>query len=140
MVARKRKARPKKTRGELRTEATRQALLSAASELFAEKGMDLTTIDDITVRADVAKGTFYYHFKNKNRLIKELMRNMLKDKSTAYTRSLPPQASWAILMGIRPDPVPTSSTIPVEPPNILSADRAKQRSIISPCGPETMAS
>jgi len=77
MTTEKKKVRGKKTRGELRTEATRKALLTAARELFAEKGMDLTTIDDITQRADVAKGTFYYHFKNKNRLIKELMRNML---------------------------------------------------------------
>jgi len=76
-AAKKKKADKGKTRTELRTEATRQALLSAARELFAQKGMDLTTIDDITNRADVAKGTFYYHFKNKSRLIKELMRNML---------------------------------------------------------------
>lgn len=79
MVRKPRKDRKTKTRSELRTEATRQALILAARELFAEKGMDLTTIDDITERADVAKGTFYYHFKNKNRLIKELIRNMLKE-------------------------------------------------------------
>ena len=49
----------------------------AAREVFAEKGMDLTSIDDITRRADVGKGTFYYHFKNKERLIRELVRGML---------------------------------------------------------------
>jgi AcrR family transcriptional regulator len=73
----------KKNRSELRTDATRQALLSAARELFSEKGMDLTTIDDITQRADVAKGTFYYHFKNKSRIVKELMRNMLSELQEA---------------------------------------------------------
>jgi len=59
----------KKTRQQLRVSRTRQKLLDAASNLFAEKGLDLTTIDDITERADVGKGTFYYHFKNKEGLI-----------------------------------------------------------------------
>lgn len=54
------------SRQDRRTRATRRRLLKAARELFAEKGMDLTTIDDITQRADLAKGTFYYHFSDKN--------------------------------------------------------------------------
>jgi len=73
------RTRRKKTRGEMRIEATRQALLAGARELFAQKGFDLTTIDDITERADVGKGTFYYHFKNKHRLVSELMKSMLAE-------------------------------------------------------------
>ena len=60
-----------------KTRATRRRLLRAASELFAEKGIDLTTIDDITQRADLAKGTFYYHFSDKNEIIAELIDQML---------------------------------------------------------------
>ena len=69
--------RPQKTRQQRRVSRTRQKLLDAASSLFAEKGLDLTTIDDITERADVGKGTFYYHFKNKEGLIKILINNVL---------------------------------------------------------------
>ena len=87
MVTRKRQPKRVKTRGELRTEATREALLKAARELFAVKGLDLTTIDDITERADVGKGTFYYHFKNKNGLLTELIRNMLQDLKSAIDAS-----------------------------------------------------
>lgn len=83
MVTEKKKTRQRKTRGTLRTEATRQALLDAAKGLFAEKGMDLTTIDDITERADVGKGTFYYHFKNKSGLVNEVMGRMLLDLRAA---------------------------------------------------------
>ncbi|MFH1144298.1 MAG: TetR/AcrR family transcriptional regulator [Candidatus Eisenbacteria bacterium] len=68
---------PPPTRGQRRSRNTRQQLLSAAREVFAERGMDLTSIDDITRRADVGKGTFYYHFKNKERLIRELVRSVL---------------------------------------------------------------
>lgn len=41
--------------------------------------MDLTTIDEITNRADVGKGTFYYYFKSKGGLIRELVRDMLDE-------------------------------------------------------------
>ncbi|UCG38359.1 MAG: TetR/AcrR family transcriptional regulator [bacterium] len=67
------------TRQGKRVRATRRRLLKAARELFAEKGIDLTTIDDITQRADVGKGTFYYHFTDKNEVIAELIRQVLSE-------------------------------------------------------------
>ena len=60
-----------------RVAATRRILLDAARSVFAEKGLDLTTIDDIAERADVGKGTLYYHFKGKPRLIRELIGEVL---------------------------------------------------------------
>jgi len=67
------------SRQDRRTRATRRRLLKAARELFAEKGIDLTTIDDITQRADVAKGTFYYHYSDKNEVISELIRQVMEE-------------------------------------------------------------
>lgn len=67
----------KKTRQQRRKSHTRQKLLDAAKGLFAEKGLDFTTINDLTERADVGKGTFYYHFKNKEGLIKVMISKML---------------------------------------------------------------
>ena len=51
--------------------------MDAARAVFAYKGLDLTSIDDITERADVGKGTFYYHFSSKERLIKELIKSVM---------------------------------------------------------------
>ena len=65
------------TRNKARSQVTRKALLKAAKELFSEKGMDLTTIDNITERANVGKGTFYYYFTDKNGIIQELVRDIL---------------------------------------------------------------
>ncbi|MGV8997353.1 MAG: TetR/AcrR family transcriptional regulator [Parvibaculaceae bacterium] len=48
--------------GSLRRERMRLILVEAATQLFAEKGVDATTIDEIVVRAGVAKGTFYNYF------------------------------------------------------------------------------
>jgi len=62
---------------------TREKILQAARELFSEKGLDTTSIDDITGRADVGKGSFYYHFKNKGVVIRTLISRMLKELEEA---------------------------------------------------------
>ena len=72
-------AKRKTSRSERRTLVTRRKLLSAARSVFAEKGLDLARIDDITERADVGKGTFYNYYQTKEDLIRELMANVLKD-------------------------------------------------------------
>jgi len=51
---------------------TRQALFDAALNLFREKGYDETTIEEITGRADVAKGTFFNYFPSKEAFLSEL--------------------------------------------------------------------
>jgi len=52
--------------------ATRQALLDATHALLASRSMDALSVDEIAMRADVAKGTFYNHFPDKNALAREL--------------------------------------------------------------------
>ncbi|MGW2649145.1 TetR/AcrR family transcriptional regulator [Streptomyces sp. NPDC001393] len=44
-------------------------LYASALELFAEQGYERTTIDQITERADVARGTFFNHFQRKEDLV-----------------------------------------------------------------------
>lgn len=56
-------------RREAKREATRQEILTAAADLFKTKGYESTSVDDIALAADVAKGTFYYHFKAKEDLV-----------------------------------------------------------------------
>jgi AcrR family transcriptional regulator len=74
------------TRRERRASATRQRLLDAARAVFAEKGLDLTSIGDITERADVGKGTFYSYFPSRGKLIRELVRGMLGELNAAMHR------------------------------------------------------
>lgn len=45
---------------------TREALRTSALRLFAEKGFDQTTIEDITHDADLAPRTFFLHFASKD--------------------------------------------------------------------------
>jgi AcrR family transcriptional regulator len=64
-------------RREYKKDLTRQQMLMAAADLFAERGYDSTSVEDIAERADVSKGTLYYHFETKEALVVELRRSML---------------------------------------------------------------
>ena len=50
-------------------QATRQALLGAAAELFAERGYQKATVHDIAARAGVTARTFFRYFESKEALI-----------------------------------------------------------------------
>lgn len=61
---------------------TKRKIFETSMKLFAEKGYDGTSIEEITAQVGVAKGTLYYHFSSKeeifNFLIEEGM-NLLKN-------------------------------------------------------------
>ncbi len=69
------------TRSDRRMVRNRKALLSAAEKLIAEKGFDRVTIDEIAVTADLAKGTFYNYFDDKNQIATELALTIRQDLS-----------------------------------------------------------
>lgn len=50
---------------DVRRDETRKALLAAARRLFAQKGFDETSSDDIVLAAAVTRGAFYFHFEDK---------------------------------------------------------------------------
>jgi len=54
--------------------ARRDAILAAALDEFAARGFAATRLDDVARRADVAKGTIYLHFADKETLFQELIR------------------------------------------------------------------
>jgi AcrR family transcriptional regulator len=51
----------------------KQLLLDAALDVFSENGYWATKISDIVAKANVAQGTFYLYFKNKEELFKEML-------------------------------------------------------------------
>jgi AcrR family transcriptional regulator len=84
-----------------RREDTRQRLFEAAVELIAEQGFSATTVDDIALRAKVAKGTVYYNFASKTALFEELLRHgigLLTDDFRAAVEGLPPREGVAALV------------------------------------------
>ncbi len=66
------------TRGRVRT-ATREGLLEAAEQVFADKGIDGARIEDIAARAGVAVGTIYNYFGDSAELLKALINQRRSD-------------------------------------------------------------
>lgn len=63
---------------------TANRLIDAALELFADRGYDATTVDDITVAAGVSRATFYLHFANIHALTVALASRNLPEIETYY--------------------------------------------------------
>jgi AcrR family transcriptional regulator len=53
---------------------TRMRLFTAGAELLATQGYHATSVEQITRRVGVAKGTFFFHFATKDALVTELVR------------------------------------------------------------------
>ncbi|MDR9808881.1 TetR/AcrR family transcriptional regulator [Rhizobium hidalgonense] len=53
-------------------EERRDELMVSAERLFLEKGLEQTTVEEITTGAGVAKGTFYLHFSSKADVLQAL--------------------------------------------------------------------
>ncbi|MFF9019298.1 TetR/AcrR family transcriptional regulator [Streptomyces eurythermus] len=62
-----------------RTRRSRRALGSALVELVLERGFTALTVEDITERADVARATFYAHFRDKEDLFARVTADLLTE-------------------------------------------------------------
>ena len=74
------------TRVSRKRERTRGELVAAAERLVALRGLDALSIDEITEEADVAKGTFYTHFQDKDDLAAAMGRQIRLDLEAQITR------------------------------------------------------
>jgi len=55
-------------------EATRERILEIAEAAVLAKGFGATSIDEVIVEAGLTKSGFFYHFKDKNALAREMVR------------------------------------------------------------------
>ena len=55
---------------------TRERILSAATDVFAEHGYHEASIVKITTAAEVAQGTFYLYFSSKQQVFEEVVRHL----------------------------------------------------------------
>lgn len=58
---------------------TRARLMDAAAEVFAQEGFEAASVNEIARRADVANGTFYVHFKDKESIAAEVAARIAGD-------------------------------------------------------------
>ena len=79
------RAAPRREFRQERSRRSYQALLEAATELFAAHGYDAVGTPEIALAAGVAVGTFYRYFDDKRELYLEIMRGTMV---AAYSQTL----------------------------------------------------
>lgn len=82
---------------ERRRQQTREYLLRAAAQVFAERGFHEATLDEVAAAAGYTKGAVYSNFKNKEDLFLALLedayaRDMAAIKKTLEASDVPPEA------------------------------------------------
>lgn len=77
MEAEAKKPAKRQSRQDRRVKKTHKKITEAARSVISEKGIEATTVDDITERADLGRGTFYYHFDSKGELVKNLIEEVM---------------------------------------------------------------
>jgi AcrR family transcriptional regulator len=72
---------------------TRQRLLQAAGEVFAERGYDRASLDDVGTAAGLTKGAVYSSFAGKDDLFYALMRERIDERLALVTEVVERQAT-----------------------------------------------
>lgn len=94
---------PAPTRHERRRQQTRKQLIQTTLSLVLERGYDAITIQDITDQADLGRGTFYIHFKDKADVVWAAIQDMMREmEQEAHRESDPemPQIEYYALRNI----------------------------------------
>jgi AcrR family transcriptional regulator len=72
---------------------TRQRLLKAAGEVFAQRGYDRASLDDVATAAGLTKGAVYSSFAGKDDLFYALMRERIDERLALVTEAVERQAT-----------------------------------------------
>jgi AcrR family transcriptional regulator len=86
------RGRPRKTEDERDDGNRRQALISAAAQLFHRKGYDATSTREIAAQVGMQAGSPFYHFGNKQDLLLAVMVEGMRQASKRQRAALARQA------------------------------------------------
>ena len=111
-----------------------QQILTAAAELFGERGYDAVSLEDVAERLDVTKGSLYYYFPSKDELVTAAIETLGNDwtlrlESLPAAQDGPPAARLRALIrehvGIAVREYPAALRLFLIPQNWPDAQRAR---------------
>lgn len=70
------------------TEKTYLALLDAAAELFLQKGVNRTTLQEIAAHAGLTRGAVYWHFKGKDEIVLQIWEVFAQEHMNRFIATL----------------------------------------------------
>lgn len=85
-----------------RTLETRARLIAAAEEVIAESGFEALRVEEVVLRAGVAKGTFFAHFKDKDALMDLIIGPRIDAHLDALAAMPPPQTAEEMVDALVP--------------------------------------
>ncbi|MBP7337162.1 TetR/AcrR family transcriptional regulator [Niveispirillum sp.] len=80
-------------------EVRRAELLAAARQVIVDKGFAAMRVSDVVALAGLSQGAFYLHFKSKEEVVVEIMREVVQETAVAL-RAIP-QADLSLADAIR---------------------------------------
>lgn len=86
---------------------TRERILEIAECSVLAKGFDATSIEEIIVEAGITKSGFFYHFRDKNELAREMVRRFIDENNALFDdlfgrgRQLSEDPLEAFLIGLK---------------------------------------
>jgi len=121
-------SRPRETKPRAETMAeTREALIRAGIELFAEQGLDAPSLDAICARARKTRGAFYVHFADRDAFLAAVMERVgfpFLDAVLGRGDDAPRDISHVVerfLMAVASGEYPLTSEKGVKPHQLLDA-------------------
>ncbi len=118
-----------------RATGTKRAILDAALELAATRGITGTTMDDVAERAGVAKGSLYYNFSSKDKLFEALLQEgvgALADSLQAARIGLYGRAALEALIIVLLDRIEANAGLAkLMAAEIFRTDRAWQKTLFA---------
>src|SRR5918911_4763660 len=75
-------------------ERSREAILAAAERLFAERGYEATTLQEIGAAAGLSRGTPSYFFGSKEQLYMDVLRRAFAVRHQATQAAFQPVLDW----------------------------------------------
>ena len=76
------------------SEERKNEILDVAEQLFAEKGFDNASTNDIINKIGIARGTLYHHFSSKEEILDAIVERMTREGISKASLIVAPSTSW----------------------------------------------
>lgn len=128
-------------------EKRKKELLNIAYDMFITRGYENTSVDEIIEKAQIAKGTYYYHFQSKEQMLEEVIDMMIGSEAETAKQIIAtdisvPQKIVGILSSMKPGEAekPVKDAL-FTPENVLMHYKVRQKliKVISPLLSEVIA-
>jgi AcrR family transcriptional regulator len=116
-------------------ERRKKELLKIGYDMFLTQGYENTSVDEIIEKAQIAKGTYYYHFETKEQMLEEIIDMMIDSEAETAKQIIQtdipvPQKIVGIIASMKPTDAeePIKNTL-FQPENVLMHHKVRQKLI-----------